>query len=193
MRLRLATGNAGKVRELRALLEPRGFTLEPAPAGFAVDEDGDTFEANAIKKAQALVTADANALADDSGLVVDALGGAPGVHSARYAGVSGPGQDAANRRKLLEALAAVPAASRTARFVCVIAYCAAGQAPRLFRGEVEGHISLAEAGAHGFGYDPLFIPAGESRTFAELPAEVKHRLSHRGRAVRAFADALPCR
>jgi XTP/dITP diphosphohydrolase len=192
MRLWLASSNPAKLAEIGAMLTPHGVEVLAAPADFAVVEDGTTFAANAAKKALALraVCQDA-ALGDDSGLEVATLGGAPGIYSARYAGVSGPNQDAANRHKLLQALAGVPWPDRTARFVCVLALCVPGAAPVYFEGTVSGHISLTEAGNQGFGYDSLFVPdAAPDRTFAQLAAEAKHALSHRGHAVQALLAHL---
>jgi XTP/dITP diphosphohydrolase len=189
--LQLATGNAKKVGEFKALLEPLGFTLVPAPAGFEVDENADTFAGNAIKKAAALCQQTGlPSVADDSGLSVDALAGAPGVHSARYAGASGPNQDAANRQKLLEALKDIEPKLRTAHFVCAIALCTPGEEPRVFEGEVHGRIIDHEDGDGGFGYDSLFIPEGREETFARMPAADKHAMSHRGSALRKLVAAL---
>jgi XTP/dITP diphosphohydrolase len=184
----LATGNAHKQAELRALLASarQAWTVAGAAAlgGMPpVEENADTFAGNALRKARALralAPADAWVLADDSGLEVEALDGAPGVRSARYAG---PGaDDAANNAKLLHELAAVPESRRGARFVCVLALLAPDGSERLFEGACAGRIGAAPAGAGGFGYDPLFIPEGYAQTFAELGAEVKNRLSHRARA-----------
>jgi XTP/dITP diphosphohydrolase len=192
-RLRVGTTNAGKLREFREMLAPLGFEvlgLEGVP-GFHVDEDAPTFEGNAEKKARALSERTGEpALADDSGLMVDALAGAPGVHSARYAGVSGPDQDAKNRHKLLAALRHVTARERTARFVCALAYVEPKAPTRLFHGTLEGRIGFDERGSGGFGYDPLFELADSGRTLAELSSAEKHAISHRGRALRAFLAAL---
>lgn len=193
----LATGNAGKVREFESLLMPGGFSLlTPKDIGFSgdIDETGTTFRDNALIKARALAAhTPYPVLADDSGLEVDALGGAPGVRSARYAepGESGPGvpQDEANRRKLLRALEAAPtsgARGRDARFRCTLCYLVPGREPAFFDGVCEGEIALEARGAHGFGYDPLFIPRGYAETFGELPAEVKDPMSHRGLAAARF-------
>ena len=174
----------------------RGVTLDEA--GIAPDpaEDGievfNTFEENATAKARwfSARAGGMPVLADDSGLCVDALGGAPGVHSARFAamdtGASGNSSDAANNAKLLRLLAAKPDAPRTARFRCVIALAAVRPAgpTRFFEGACEGSIESAARGAGGFGYDPLFVPRGFSESFAELGEEIKNRISHReiGRA-----------
>lgn len=192
-RLRIASSNAGKLREFREMLQPLGYEvlgLEDV-AGFAVVEDGDTFAANALKKAAALVAATKEAaIADDSGLVVDALGGAPGVRSARYAGVEGAGRDAANRHELLRALAGVADPARTARFVCSLCYLVPNRAPLIFEGTCEGVIGREERGSNGFGYDPIFVVPERSRTMAELPSPEKNALSHRGQALRAFLAYL---
>jgi XTP/dITP diphosphohydrolase len=191
----LATGNAGKVKEFEALLGPGGFSLlTPKDIGFTgeVDETGITFRDNALIKARALsARTPYPVLADDSGLEVDALGGAPGVRSARYCvpGEAAPGlsQDAANRAKLLRALAAHPSPEdRRARFRCTLCYLVPGREPLFFDGVCEGTIAPAERGGHGFGYDPLFIPEGHDRTFGELPAEMKDPMSHRGQAAARF-------
>lgn len=185
----LATRNAGKVAEMRTLLEGLPVVLSPAfafPDAPEVDEDQPTLEGNARKKALTLYDhTGLPALADDTGLEVAALGGAPGVHSARFAGPEA--DDAANRQCLLEHLAG--AADRRARFRTVIAF-AEGGAVRFFEGVCRGHILEEERGTGGFGYDALFVPEGESRTFAELAPEEKNAVSHRGRALRDFTDYL---
>lgn len=191
--LRIGTTNAGKLREFRQILEPLGLAirgLDDLP-GFEVIEDGDTFEANAIKKVRAVVDATGEpAVADDSGLVVDALDGKPGVQSARYAGVDGPGQDAANRNKLLEALTDTPTEKRSARFVCALAYCKPNAEPIVFRGELEGLICTEERGSNGFGYDALFVVPERGLTTAELPPDEKNAISHRGRALQKLIAFL---
>ncbi len=187
MRVVLATGNAGKIREFAELLAPLGFEFVPQ-AEFGIEppeETGETFEANAILKARhAAARSGLPAMADDSGLEVDALGGAPGVRSARYAGEAAG--DLANLNKLLQALAAVPPSARNARFRCVIALVQSADdpAPMLGRGRWEGRILESARGAGGFGYDPVFAPQGETRSVAELPAAEKHAQSHRGAALR---------
>lgn len=191
-KLLLGTNNAGKLRELQDLLgDLPADLISPQAAGLdlEVEETGATYAANARLKAEALARASGLiTLADDSGLEVDALGGAPGVLSARYAG---PGASDADRRaKLLRALAAVPA-PRAARFRCVIALAepaAAGLIVALFEGVCPGEIGHEERGFNGFGYDPVFYLPELGRTLAELPEAQKNRLSHRGRAV---AAALP--
>jgi XTP/dITP diphosphohydrolase len=188
-RLVLATGNPGKVREIAALLAPAGVTIV-AQAEFGLEsaeETGATFVENAILKARhAAAGSRLPAIADDSGLVVDALGGAPGIRSARYAGEGG---DAANITRLLDALDGVPPERRGARFVCVAVMLrhAADPLPIVCEGRWEGAIAPTPRGTGGFGYDPVFIPSGESRSAAELEPDLKNRLSHRGRA---FAQLL---
>ncbi len=181
-RVVLATSNPGKVKELaRAFPEWDLHGLSAHPGVTLPPESGATFEENAALKAVAAAAATGlPALADDSGLCVDALAGAPGIHSARFAGDGG---DAANRAKLLAALREVPPAARTARFVCVLALATpAGRVQRV-RGECAGTLLDAERGTGGFGYDPLFVPEGQARTFAEMTVEEKEPLSHRGRAI----------
>lgn len=192
-RLVLATGNAGKQRELAALLEPRGWSLvlQTALGIGSAEETGTTFEANALLKARhAARLSGLPALADDSGIEVDALGGRPGVHSARYAG---PGAtDADNNALLLAELGGVPDARRQARYRCVVAYVRSADdpAPLLARGAWEGRIASAPAGQGGFGYDPLFIPEGMDMTAAQMPPEAKNAASHRGQALAALLSLL---
>jgi XTP/dITP diphosphohydrolase len=183
-RLVLASGNVGKVREIGALLAPLEIELV-SQAAFGLDsaeETGATFVENSLLKARHAAAGSAlPAIADDSGLVVDVLGGAPGIYSARYAGDGG---DEANVRKLLQALDGVPPALRRARFVCVAVFLrhAGDPLPLVCEGHWEGTIALAPRGHGGFGYDPVFIPLGDTRSAAELPPAEKNRLSHRGRA-----------
>ncbi|MFM1936978.1 MAG: hypothetical protein RI990_1937 [Planctomycetota bacterium] len=196
MRIVVATGNPHKVEEIRAVLGPLGFTvLSLAETGRPVppepDEPHPTFEANARLKARHYARhVGEPVLADDSGLEVDALLGAPGVHSAHWAGKEGSREerDARNNARLAEAMRGVPPDRRTARFVCTMCIATAeGEVLVETRGEMEGVIGDAPRGAHGFGYDPwLHLPAlGVSS--AELDPEEKNRLSHRGRAVRRLA------
>ena len=186
----LASNNAHKAAELRELIGSSGVSADLRSAreiGGMPDvvEDAPDFAGNARLKARALLdrlpSPAAWSLADDSGIEVDALGGAPGIHSARYAGRHG--DDAANNRKLLAALAEVPPAERTARFRCVLVLRRADGAEAVFDASCEGHIALGETGENGFGYDPLFIPLGESASFGVLSPAVKSRLSHRSKAV----------
>jgi XTP/dITP diphosphohydrolase len=192
VKLLFATGNKHKLRELGELVAPLGIEVcSPADIGGLpeVDEDRDSFAGNAEKKARAAFAVSGLAsLADDSGLEVDALGGAPGVQSARYAGAGH--DDAANNAKLLAALAGVPDEKRTARFRCVLALIDAQGALTLADGTCEGTIARAPRGEHGFGYDPLFLVGGGPRTLAEFSTEEKHRVSHRGHAMRQLAKSL---
>jgi XTP/dITP diphosphohydrolase len=184
----VATRNSKKVAEIERMLHGSGIkALGVDEVGDCpeVIEDAPDFEGNALKKARetSICTGHA-ALADDSGLVVDALGGAPGVYSARYAGVDANDKD--NNKKLLEELREVAPPDRTARFVCVMAYVVPGGHELVFKGTVEGHIAQELMGESGFGYDPLFVPEGHARSFAQMSASEKDSLSHRGRALRAF-------
>ena len=188
-----ATGNPGKLAELERLLDGLGWEVvaqsalgvEPPP------EDGLTFVENAITKARhAAERTGRSALADDSGIVVDALGGAPGVHSARYAGPGGA--DAANNEKLLHALTGVPEEERTARFECAVVWMRDPRdpVPLIARGTWAGRVLEAPRGTNGFGYDPLFLDPATGCTAAELPPERKDALSHRGQALRALRAIL---
>ncbi len=188
----LATGNPGKLAEIAALLQPSGVELV-AQAQFGIrppEENGATFVENALLKARhASLGSGLPAIADDSGLVVDALRGAPGVHSARFADGGG---DVANIRKLLGALEGTAGASRGARFVCVAVMLRhpADPLPLVCEGVWEGSIATAACGSAGFGYDPVFVPAGNHRSAAEFPPEEKNRQSHRGRAFAALLARL---
>ena len=186
--LLLATRNPHKLKELRRAL--RGLpmqvvTLADFPHLASVCEDGATFEVNAIKKAVVPSRRVSElVLAEDSGLVVAALRGAPGVRSARFSRARpGVDRDAANNAKLLRLLRSVPPSRRQAAFVCVIAVASRGHVLGVVRGECRGAITMTPRGRTGFGYDPLFIPRGRRRTFAELGPRVKDRLSHRARAL----------
>jgi XTP/dITP diphosphohydrolase len=192
-RVVLASSNPGKLRELAALLAPLSLTLIPQGAlGIAaVPETGATFLANALLKARhAAQCAQLPALADDSGLEVDALGGRPGVRSARFAGEGASDED--NLRQLLAELREVPQPQRQARYQCVIVlvHSAADQEPLIAHGSWEGHIASAPRGRGGFGYDPVFVPLGERRSAAELDPAEKNSLSHRARALRALVAML---
>jgi XTP/dITP diphosphohydrolase len=192
----LASSNAGKLREFSELLAASGmklvrqsdFGIEPPP------ETGATFLENALIKARnAARHTGLPAIADDSGIEVDALAGAPGVYSARYAGEGA--SDEANLAKLQSALEAVPASLCTARYRCVVVFVTSADDPRPLIGEGswEGRIIQERRGNGGFGYDPAFVPRGETRTVAEMPAPEKHAQSHRGQALRAFLAQLATR
>jgi XTP/dITP diphosphohydrolase len=197
IRFYLASGNAHKALELQALARAGGAPAEIHSArelgGMpAVAEDAGSFLGNARKKARALralAPASAWVLADDSGLCVDALGGAPGVESAYYAGPQGDG--AANLAKLVAALREVPDGALGAHFVCVLVAVAPAGTEWAFEGRCAGALLRAPRGRAGFGYDPLFVPAGEDQSLAELGEERKNRLSHRARAWARLAARLP--
>lgn len=187
--LLLATANTGKLQELREMLT--GFALVSLrDVGIDdLDEPADDYVANAVAKAlEASRRSGLPCIADDSGLAVDALSGAPGAFSARFAG--GHGDNAANRARLLAALDGVPMSRRGARFRCVIAFAdtsgALGARVVWRHGECRGHIALEARGGGGFGYDPLFVPDGSLFTMAQLPAQEKHSRSHRGRSLQAI-------
>lgn len=190
-RVVLATGNPGKIREFRRILGdldvvlvPRSELGLPEPA-----ETGATFTDNALLKARVATEATGlPALAEDSGLEVDALDGAPGVRSARYAGEDA--DDEENNARLLAALEGVPDPRRTARFVAVVVLVTPDGQDRVERGVLEGRIVREPRGTAGFGYDPLFVPAGHERTNAELAGEEKDAISHRGRALREIRPVL---
>jgi XTP/dITP diphosphohydrolase len=193
MKVVLASNNKGKLRELGELLADHNIELIPQGELDIPEavEDGLSFVENAILKARhACAHSGLPAIADDSGLEVDALRGAPGIHSARYAGTHG--DDAANNRKLLEALHEVPDEDRTARFQCVMVFMRHAQdpTPLVCQGTWEGRILREARGENGFGYDPLFWVPDENATAAELPAEVKNTLSHRGKALRELMRRL---
>ena len=192
IRLQLATRNAHKTREFVEMLGA-DFALQDLtghPEIGDVVEDGLTFAENALRKALAVSRQLLGlVLADDSGLEVDSLGGAPGVFSARYAGAGA--SDEANRRKLLQEMAALgPDAARTAHFSCVLVLARAGEVLAISEGTVAGEIARQACGSGGFGYDPLFLPNEFSKTFAELPTATKNSISHRGRAVTQMKQFL---
>jgi XTP/dITP diphosphohydrolase len=189
MNLLIATRNRHKLREIQEIFaapDLRLLTVEDFPHLPDVVEEGDSFEANAEKKAVEIARAAGTwTLADDSGLEVEALGGLPGVRSARFAGE--PVNCEANSRKLLEALGS--SANRRARFRCVIALASPDGVCRTVEGRCGGSITRAPRGANGFGYDPLFVPEGHTQTFAEMDPALKNRISHRSRALsRARAE-----
>jgi XTP/dITP diphosphohydrolase len=203
IRVRIASSNPGKLREFAVAANQFGIEVSPMPR-FAelagVLENGETFEANARKKAEhySRFAPGDLVLADDSGLAVDALKGAPGVLSARYAAAAeGNSSDEANNARLLQELSSVPDEQRTARFVCVIAAARDGRTVAEFRGEAAGRILRAPRGSNGFGYDPLFYFPPLGKTMAELAPEEKTRVSHRGKAFAKFlqwyAEGLPRR
>ena len=193
MRVVLATGNPGKLQELRAMLEPLAIEAVPL-AQFtraAIPETGLTFVENAIIKArQAAQLAQLPAIADDSGLEVDALQGAPGIYSARYAGEHASDED--NLRKLLAALDGRKAAERSARYCCALVYLRWGHDPfpLISQASWEGRIGEVPRGSGGFGYDPIFELPERAMTVAEMPAPEKNRLSHRGQALRGLVAQL---
>jgi len=195
-RVVLASGNRGKLRELSALLAPLGLSILPQN-DFGIEsppETGSTFVENALIKARHAATRTSlAALADDSGLEVDALGGLPGVRSARYAGEHATDRD--NLEKLLHALAAVDRGERTARYQCAMVFVSSPDdpAPLIAAASWEGTLVAAPRGTGGFGYDPIFVPLGETLTVAEMPAERKNALSHRGRALAKLRAALTTR
>lgn len=198
--IHLASGNAHKAQEMQRLANETpasaglGIRVVPAVKMPAVDEDTGTFVGNARKKAAALratLPPDAWVLADDSGVCVDALGGAPGVESAYFAGPQGDA--AANLRKLTEVMRAVPADQRAARFICVLLLLGPDGSEQVFEGRCEGVLGLEPRGGKGFGYDPLFVPEGYACTYAELSEEEKNRISHRGRAWAQLAAWLQSR
>ena len=188
----IGSGNRDKAAELQELLADAGWevrSLTDYPEIPEPIEDADTFEGNALLKARYYgARLELPCVADDSGIMVDALNGGPGVYSARYAGESCTYDD--NNRKMLDALAGVDAARRGARFVCCAAFVDVDGKELVTRGEVEGTIAFECRGTHGFGYDPLFVPVGESGTFAELGPEKKRSISHRGKAFRELCARI---
>tara|TARA_B100000929_G_scaffold56495_1_gene42203 strand:- start:5043 stop:5651 length:609 start_codon:yes stop_codon:yes gene_type:complete len=189
----LASGNPGKLIELRSMLSRKKVALisQSELEVTEVEETGLNFVENALIKARhACMETGLPSIADDSGLEVDALAGEPGIYSARYAGVSGPTADAENNVKLLQELEQVPEQDRTARFQCVIAYLNhyKDPMPLICQGTWEGRILFSERGSNGFGYDPLFYVPTHGCTSAQLDAEVKNSLSHRGQALRKLLE-----
>ena len=189
----VATRNRHKTREIQQSLGPdfRVCDLGAHPEISEIDESGTSFEENAkLKAVAASKQLPSLVIADDSGLEVDALGGAPGIYSARYAGANATDRDKID--KLLRELARVDATqdARRARFRCVVALARNGSVLATFEGIVEGRIADEVRGDSGFGYDPIFVPHGSEQTFGELPPEVKNAISHRAKAIRALADTL---
>ena len=193
MKLILATNNAHKMREIFEILGsdyPDMVTLKQAGLDIDVVEDGDTFQANAIKKAEEVLKASGYpaALADDSGLIVDALGGAPGVYSARYAGEEH--DDQKNNAKLMDDMTCVPREQRSCRFASAVALARVGKETICAFGTVEGVLLSAPRGSNGFGYDPYFFYPPLGKSFAQLSAEEKNAVSHRKRALEALQEIL---
>ncbi len=190
--LLVATQNRGKLTEIASILKgcvERLYSPSDFPNLPSVFEDGETFEDNARKKALcAALATGLPALADDSGLVVDVLGGRPGVYSARFAGDGS--SDAQNNEKLLQELSSVPAVKRTAAFHCAVALCFPEGNCRIFRGELKGVLLDRPRGRGGFGYDPLFVPSGHDKTLAELDPDIKNVISHRGKALESLRQYL---
>ena len=188
----IATKNKGKAKDFEALFTPLGYevvTMFDVAPNMEIEETGTTFEENAVLKAEALAKAlDTIVIADDSGLAVDALNGAPGVYSARYAGDH---DDEANIVKVLENLKGLPEEKRTARFMCALAIAGPELETTTVFGSCEGVILEEKRGTNGFGYDPIFFVPELNRAMAELSPEEKGAISHRGNAIRKLADLLP--
>lgn len=192
-RIIAATRNLDKIEEIKKIMEGLGLQVitEEAAGIFPLDveETGDTFEKNSFLKAEAVMkSSGAVTIADDSGLEVDCLDGAPGVYSARFAGSNG--DDCANNKKLIDLLRKVPKKERTGRFVSVITMMFPDGSRLVARGQVEGRLILEPRGENGFGYDPLFIPEGYRETFGQLPAELKNKISHRSKALEMLKELL---
>ena len=191
-RIVLATRNPGKAREIEAIyahLRITWLTLDDFPGVRPAAEVGATYAENASAKAVAASSATGlPALADDSGIEVDALGGVPGVHSARFLGAAAT--DAERNARILDMLADIPPERRTARYRAAVAVAVPHRSVHVFEGRCEGRIATSSRGSGGFGYDPIFVPAGDARTMAEVPAETKNRISHRARALRAAEPYL---
>lgn len=188
-----ATKNRHKIQEIEAITQEFGMSIisrdEAGVPDIEINEDGETFEENSYKKAFEIMKLCNNiTIADDSGLEVDCLDGAPGVYSARFAGKNG--DDDANNRKLTELIKDVPYEQRTGRFVSVITMVFPDGETISARGEVEGHLLTEKRGTSGFGYDPLFVPEGYDRTFGELGPEIKNSISHRSRALARLRELL---
>lgn len=188
----IATKNQGKAKEFAAIFTPRGYivrTLLDFPDIADVEETGQTFEENAILKAEVVSRQLRKmVISDDSGLIIDALGGKPGIYSARYAGENK--DDQANINKVLKELAGVPLEKRTARFYCALALAAPGQKTITVSGTCEGHILEEQRGSNGFGYDPLFFVAEKGLSMAEMSASYKNKISHRANALKKLDDIL---
>ena len=192
-RIIAASQNKHKIKEIEAITKKFGMEIvsrdEAGIADIEIVEDGTTFEENSYKKAYEIMKLSGEVtIADDSGIVVDCIGGAPGVYSARFAGVDG--DDEANNRKLMDMIKDVPFEERTARFVSVITMVYPDGDTIVARGEVEGHVIPEEIGENGFGYDPMFIPLGYDITFGQFEPEAKNKISHRGRALFSLQKQL---
>ncbi len=191
MKFVLASQNKHKAEEIKKILGEGFEIITQSEAGFEgeVVEDGSTFRENAIKKAETVMKATGlPTIADDSGLSVDALGGAPGVYTARYAGEGAT--DDENIGKLLSALSDVPEEKRQAQFVCCIAFASPGQETLTFEGRCEGRVLFEKAGENGFGYDPIFYTPVFGKSLAEVSADEKNSISHRSRALRLFKESF---
>ena len=193
MQLIAASQNAHKIKEINEITASFGFDMvsmkEAGLGDLDIEETGTTFEENSLIKAEAIVRLTGKtAIADDTGLMIDALDGAPGVYSARFSGEHG--NDAANRAKVLELMKDVPEEKRTARFVCVITLLYPDGKKLVARGTCEGKIAAEEIGEKGFGYDSIFIPEGQNITFAQMGSEGKNLISHRANALRLLKEAL---
>ncbi|MDI6619610.1 MAG: XTP/dITP diphosphatase [Clostridiales bacterium] len=190
--LLIATKNQGKVKEIKEILWDLPYlikSLEELKIDVDVMEDGDTYEENALKKAEvALKISGIPTMADDSGLEIDALGGAPGIYSARFAGVHG--DSLKNNNKVLELMKDIPYDKRSAKFVAAVVLLYPDGRKIVTRGEIDGYIANEPAGENGFGYDPLFYVPEYNKTFAELGENIKNKISHRGKALRALKEKL---
>lgn len=192
-RIIAASSNAHKIKEIQAIMGKFGMEVvsrdQAGVPPFEIEEDGDTFEENSLKKAREIMKVTGQiTIADDSGLMVDYLGGAPGVYSARFAGEQC--DDLKNNDKLLNLLSGVPEKDRTAKFVSVITLVFPGGETLVARGECPGRIIETPIGENGFGYDPLFVPEGYDKTFAQLGAEEKNKISHRAKALKKLERIL---
>jgi XTP/dITP diphosphohydrolase len=194
MEIVLATRNKNKIAEIRRITADLPLTilsLDDYPDCPETVEDQDSFEGNAIKKAVDVCTCSGKpALADDSGLEVEHLNNAPGIYSARYAAGAGQGNDVKNYEKVLSELKNVPDEKRSAQFVCCIALAFPDKTTKTFFGYAKGRIGHEPRGSKGFGYDPIFIPEGHNKTFAEMSGDEKNKLSHRGKALEKLAENL---
>ena len=194
MEMIAATNNNHKLEEIRQILGEVGyevFSLKDIGLNIEIEETGATFKENALIKAREICKlTNQISIADDSGLEVEALGGKPGVHSARYAGIDGDGKDSANNKKLLEVMKDIPEGNRKARFCSVIAIVFPEGREITAKGYIKGNIGFHGVGENGFGYDPLFIIEGRDKTMAQLEAEEKNRISHRANALKKIKDKL---